>query len=403
MDGRSMSRFGRRVAVAVTALAVTLPVIAARADAYIYWSTNNNAGQATIGRAPLSGNATPQVEFIGGLMGARALAITKDYIYWANGANAIGRADINGTNVNDSFLISVGIGIPTALAVDETNGYIYWSNQATGTIGQAPLTGDSTQIKSSFIDPLGVPSGLAVDKANGFLYWTLNSSAGNGRIGRAPLTGGGTPNRTYLVGLFGAQGITVDDTYLYWANGPSSIGRAPLDGSTAPLPNFISGARVGHRSTSDPSYTPTGMAVDGSFVYWGDHVDVTIGRASKDGTGVNNLFQRAFLDPTGVAVDGLTTVTPGPQPPQPPLAISLLTVGVQYLELPHGIERSLLAKLDAGQQALDAGDRDGACDSLNAYINATKAQSGKKIEPASAAGLIADATALGQSLGCDAG
>ena len=84
-------------------------------------------------------------------------------------------------------------------------------------------------------------------------------------IGRIPLAGG-SPNLTYLTGLSGAQGITVDGTYLYWANGPLTIARAPLDGSSAPVPNFISGAQVGH-STSAPTYTPTGMAVDSGYVY----------------------------------------------------------------------------------------------------------------------------------------
>jgi hypothetical protein len=44
-----------------------------------------------------------------------------------------------------------------------------------------------------------------------------------------------------------------------------------------------------------------------------------------------------------------------------------------------------------------------ACDSLGAYLHETKAQSGKKIAAAPAAGLIGDATAIRQSLGCGAG
>ena len=94
--------------------------------------------------------------------------------------------------------------------------------------------------------------------------------------------------------------------------------------------------------------------------------------------------------------------SPGPlPPPPPPLEIAPLEVGVQSLALPHGLERALLAKLQAGQAALDAGDHDGACASLQAYLNQVDAQTGKKIYPASAEGLIAHATAVGTSLGCE--
>jgi hypothetical protein len=80
--------------------------------------------------------------------------------------------------------------------------------------------------------------------------------------------------------------------------------------------------------------------------------------------------------------------------------IEPLQADVQLLSLPHGIERSLLAKLDAAGRALEAGDRAGMCDSLSAYVHHVMAQSGKKIDVAGAAGLIADAQAVSQSLGC---
>lgn len=214
------------------------------------------------------------------------------------------------------------------------------------------------------------------------------------------------PNLTYLTGLYGAQGITVDNTYLYWANGPLSIGRAPLDGSSAPVPSFISGAEVGHKSSA-PSYAPTGLAVDSGYIYWANHTAYSIGRAPVTGgsANVNNRFIYTLLDPTAIALDVPPTVTPRPLPPPPPpprpVQIAPLGLGVQSLALPHGLERALLAKLDAGQKALDASDRDGACARLKAYINQVGAQSGKKIYSASADGPIAHATAVARSLGCD--
>jgi hypothetical protein len=381
----------RRVAVALAALAVILPAIAARADAFVYWSGNPRAGEGFIGRAPLTGGSPSFL--LSNLFGAEGLAVDTNFIYWANGPNFIGRANVNGTNPNGNFIGFIGT--PTALAVDSTHGFIYWVDQHAGTIGRASVSGGS--INDSLIHTLGPATGVAVDPTHGFVYWSLNPRAGAGLIGRANLDGS-SPNFTLVSNLFGAQGITVDSNFLYWANGPDEIGRANLDGSS-PNPSFIIGARVG-TPTGAPAGTPTGLAVDGTSVYWADHVDETIGRAPvSGGSTVNNFFIRALGDPTGVAVDGLLSASPGPQPPP---AIGPLAADVQRLGLPHGIERSLLAKLDAAERAVDAGNRETGCDILNAYVHEAQAQSGHKLDAAPAAGLVGDATAIRQSLGCGA-
>ena len=382
----------RRVAVALAALAVILPAIAARADAFVYWSGNPRAGEGFIGRAPLTGGSPSFL--LSNLFGAQGIAVDSNFLYWANGPNFIGRANLNGTNPNGNFIGFIGT--PTALAVDSTHGFIYWVDQHAGTIGRASLSGGS--INDSLIDTLGPATGVTVDPTHGFVYWSLNPRAGAGLIGRANLDGS-SPNFTLLSNLFGAQGVTVDSNFLYWANGPDEIGRANLDGSS-PNPSFIIGARVG-TPTGAPAGTPTGLAVDGTSVYWADHVDETIGRAPvSGGSTVNNFFIRALGDPTGVAVDGLLGASPGPQPPP---AIGPLAADVQRLGLPHGIERSLLAKLDAAERAVDAGNRETGCDILNAYVHEAQAQSGHKLDAAPAAGLVGDATAIRQSLGCGAG
>lgn len=382
----------RRVVVALAALAVILPAIAARADAFVYWSGNPRAGEGFIGRAPLTGGSPSFL--LSNLFGALGVAVDTNFIYWANGPNFIGRANLNGTNPNGNFIGFIGT--PTALAVDSTHGFIYWVDQHAGTIGRASVSGGS--INDSLIDTLGPATGVAVDPTHGFVYWSLNPRAGAGLIGRANLDGS-SPNFTLLSNLFGAQGITLDSNFLYWANGPDEIGRANLDGSS-PNPSFIIGARVG-TPTGAPAGTPTGLAVDGTSVYWADHVDETIGRAPvSGGSTVNNFFIRTLGDPTGVAVDGLLSASPGPQPPP---TIGPLAADVQRLGLPHGIERSLLAKLDAAERAVDAGNRQTGCDILNAYVHEAQAQSGHKLDAAPAAGLVGDATAIRKSLGCGAG
>ena len=91
----------------------------------------------------------------------------------------------------------------------------------------------------------------------------------------------------------------------------------------------------------------------------------------------------------GWRLDALAS--PGPLPPPTLPETDLLRADVQRVGLPHGIERSLLAKLDAMANAVDTGDQAQACDSLSSYVNHVQALTGKKIAVAPAAGLVADA------------
>jgi hypothetical protein len=393
-----MFRLARRMAVAVAALLIVLPIAAARADAFVYWTVFGTAGNGLVSRANTDGTS-PNYTFLTHLFGAQAMAIDGTYIYWANGPQGIGRATLDGKTVDSNFIVAAFTA--TALAVDSTHGFIYYTNARTGSIGRASLSGGTAGLNNALVDTLGAPTGVAVDSVNGALYWTLNPGAGQGVIGRANLDGT-SPNRGFIHSLAGAQGITLDSQYIYWGNGPSQIGRVNLDGSNL-KPGFILGARINTPSGAAPG-TSVGLAVDESYVYWVDNYDDSIGRAPiGGGTNFTNLFIRSFGNPTGLAVDGLSNPSPGPLPPPPPMEIDPLQAGVRLLALPQGIERSLLAKLVAAGRALDGGDLDGACDSLSAYVHQVTAQSGKKIDVAPAAGLVADATAASRSLGCGSG
>jgi len=127
--------------------------------------------------------------------------------------------------------------------------------------------------------------------------------------------------------------------------------------------------------------------VDGGHVYWTNFTGGSIGRANLDGTGADQSFITGASSPGGVAVDALTP-------------ISQLIASVEALGLPHGTENSLLAKLGVAQRKADAGNSRAACGPLGAFVSTVKAQSGQKIDAADAAQLIADATAVGESLGC---
>ncbi|HEY6778658.1 MAG TPA: FG-GAP-like repeat-containing protein, partial [Thermoleophilaceae bacterium] len=83
-----------------------------------------------------------------------------------------------------------------------------------------------------------------------------------------------------------------------------------------------------------------------------------------------------------------------------PATLGGLIEAVEALGLPRVPERSLLAKLERAQRSLARGNTAGACRRLAAFANQVAAQSGKKIPPAEAEALIADALALRESLGC---
>jgi len=72
---------------------------------------------------------------------------TPGTFYWANNYT-IGRADLNGTEVNQQF-ISVPYGPKGVAGLGITSRYIYWTNEQGGAIGRANLNG--TDVNQRFI------------------------------------------------------------------------------------------------------------------------------------------------------------------------------------------------------------------------------------------------------------
>lgn len=234
----------------------------------IYW-TNANAN--SIGRANLDGTGVNQ-NFITGVNNPRGVASDRNYIYWVSTTGgSIGRANLDGTGVNHNFI--TGAFNPNGVVVD--SGYIYWcnDNSAASQIGRANL--DGTGVNQSFISGIARPRHLTVDRH--FIYW--GSSTSPSPIGRANLDGTGVI-QNFVVAPDLVSGVAVNADYLYWANTASSdgttLGRANLDGSS-PNQSFITGASA-----------PRGLAVDSSFIYWSQ--GGTICRANLDGTNANHSF-----------------------------------------------------------------------------------------------------------------
>jgi virginiamycin B lyase len=279
-------RLRRRGPLVLAALLVFALAFAPRADAFVYWA-NNGAG--TIGRANLDGTGVNQ-NFIINLSGPGGVAVDDAHIYWAanEGGQAIGRANLDGSGVDHSFIpiASQPTEDPSWVAVDST--HIYWAGESLDAIGRARVNG--TGVDHSFVDTGG--QGIAVD--DGHIYFAKGMT-----IGRSNLNGT-NPQNNFITGADDPKGVAVDSTHVYWANQDAdTIGRANLNGSNVNQ-SFIAGADCG-------------VAVDATHVYWGNSDDPdTVGRANLDGLGVEPSFIGGVERPCGVAVDS------GPLPPRPP-------------------------------------------------------------------------------------
>ncbi len=135
-------------------------------------------------------------------------------------APAIARADkTDGSDKRLGF-------IPAAaeeIAIDEAEGYVYWTDPVAGRIGRANL--DGTEVTPGYIIGLHEPWGIAVidQGSSKYVFWTergaLNSQGiaqvGLGSIGRADLDGTHV-DLGCVTGLSDPTGIAADGNYIYW-------------------------------------------------------------------------------------------------------------------------------------------------------------------------------------------
>ena len=186
----------------------------------------------------------------------------------------------------ENFLTSVQN--TTSLALDATNGKIYWTEQTgknKGSIKRANLDGSNVQILATL---QSVATSIAVDTANSKLYWT-NS---RGKIQQANLNG--KPIRNLIQNLKAPSNITLDaaDGKLYWMETASRIRRADLNGKN--IQNIASGL--------DPI---SDLAIAGNKIYWTEIADESsgkIGRANLNGSNARTLASLKSA-PSGIVID----------------------------------------------------------------------------------------------------
>ena len=140
------------------------------------------------------------------------------------------------------------------------------SSGNTGTL-QCTLLATGSVFSPGFND--GFIYQIAIDASN--VYWyDVNTSNNTGTIKSVSKNGG--PVTSLASGLGGVHDFTIDDTSIYWTEhnlgtGAGSIKSVPKAGGAVVV--LASGTPAG--STFDV-FGPNGIALDSTFVYWGEAV-----------------------------------------------------------------------------------------------------------------------------------
>jgi hypothetical protein len=283
-----------RLTLAAILAVAALGAIAPAANAYIYWADAQNPPR--IQRADNDGtNRVENFVLPAGASDIFGVAVDANYIYWTDPtAGTIGRANLDGSNANNAFIDEIPR--PMGLAVDA--GHIYWAsdnpnNATVDYLYKANLNGTTPTVIYTFAAGLN-PMGIAVDST--YIYWTQR---GNGKLGRATLNFS-TSNQSWITAT-SPSAVAVNASHVYWANfvnapSDSSIGRANI-GSTSQNQSFVTGAK-----------SPYGIALDSSYLYWGNSDTTSIGRSGLDGSSPNQSFVTNAGDVRSIAANALDPV-----------------------------------------------------------------------------------------------
>jgi len=223
-----------------------------------------------------------------------------NHIYWVNSKGpldedesaAIMRADMDGSNITE--LISYPqVEKPFDLALDLSEGRMYWSDMSKRGIYSAQLNG--TDIEGVVTTGLLAPTGIALDNANNQIYWCDANTAKIQRAGKD----GSDPADIISSGLESPYGLAYDasSATIYFTDYLSGIiGRFALGGEAYEV----------LLTTNNPGTTrPNSLYVDmiGDKIYYTvDHTDEMIMRADLDGSNPEEINVPDIASPHGIHV-----------------------------------------------------------------------------------------------------
>ncbi len=173
------------------------------------------------------------------------------------------------------------------MCIEITESHIYWAeHEQQGNlkayIYRMNRVDENTE---EIVKGISFISGLAIDESNGKIYWTSGFPA---RIQRANLDG--TDIETIHSGKHSFTALDIQGSYLYWAESstPSKIQRSALGG--AQVETLIEGAR------------PWAVEVYNGKIYYTQQGDKTLMKANPDGTGQEVIV--SGTDGWGIDVEG---------------------------------------------------------------------------------------------------
>jgi hypothetical protein len=228
----------------------------------------------SIGRVNLDGS-DPQPDFIPNAapvgFSPTAVAVDDSYIYWTTGGRYIGRANLDGTGVDPTYIDTGVTSSPDAIAVD--NAYIYYLNAATKPgVYYVPKFGQLTG--TLLVGFLPVTEGTALAVQDPYVYWGIFDTAGN-HIGRVRVDGGGGTDYDFVPGVTRVGALAVLGNELYWtdqthdtidATELNAAGPGPIQ-TLAHTPGAPGGVAVDSlidptqtAVSCQPQSTPTGVA-----------------------------------------------------------------------------------------------------------------------------------------------
>ena len=270
---------------------------------FLFWtqdavSTGSQIQNALdVGRALSNGDGVDQKFATGESGNAGLMAGGPNYVYWgtespyAVGNTRIGRALLDGSDTDGGWKV-FGTDAQDRRAVATYGRNLYWLNRTSESIGHVDLVSESHN--GAFITGIGSDaSGIAADSSG--IYW----SRGN-EIWRAD-TNGSNKSIWANSANWQLQGLALDSNYLYYVDRASGgIGRISKSTTTVES-DFVSNLTNGITAAVTP--TPTGIAVDSSNIYWADYSNDVIGRAPIGGSSApEGGFITGLADPIGVAL-----------------------------------------------------------------------------------------------------
>ena len=233
-----------------------------------------------------------------------AVDMTNGKLYWTEKTGKttgqVRRANLNGTGVEAVKSLT---SLPLDIALDTANNKIYLVN-GWGKVQRMNFNGSNFQ--PNLIRDLDTPASLALDVSGGKLYWIEQTTETSGKIRRANLDGTDVELVKSLTSLPLDIALDTANNKIYLMNGWGKVQRMNFNGSNF-QPNFITDVQV-----------PGQVAVDltGGNVYWtanGSLRYATLNSQDSQGvvTGLAGLSNIVLgREQTGAAVAAAPTTLP---------------------------------------------------------------------------------------------